>query len=279
MADIGRINKLKIVKELDFGIYLDGGEHGEILMPRRYVPESAKTDDFLEVFIYKDSEDRLLATTETPAAMVGEFAFLEVVSVTTVGAFLGWGLPKDLMVPYREQRQRMETGKKYIVRVYLDEDTERIVASSKIDHFLDNLPPEYKEGQEVDLLISSKTDIGFKAIINNSHTGMLYRNEVFKPLKQGQKMKGYIKKIREDDKIDLSLEKPGHEKLDELAEKILHVLKENEGFLELTDSSEPEKIYRHFGTSKKNYKKAIGALYKKRLITMEEFGIRLTQLL
>ena len=275
MAEIGKINQLKIVKELDFGIYLNGGEHGEILMPKRYVPDNSKIDDLIDAFVYKDSEDRLIATTEKPLAMVGEFAFLKVVSISTVGAFLDWGLPKDLMVPYREQRHRMEIGKSYIVRVYLDQDTERVVASSRIDHFLDHLPPEFVEGQEVDLLIVSKTDLGFKAIINNTHLGMLYQNEVFQPLKQGQQTKGYIKKIREDKKIDLILEKPGHEKLDELAEKIMLELKENEGYLEVTDKSDPKMIYKRFGTSKKNYKKAIGALYKQRLINIEEFGIRM----
>ena len=275
MAEIGKINQLRIVKELDFGIYLDGGTHGEILMPKRYVPENIKIDDIIETFVYKDSEDRIIATTEKPLAMVGEFALLEVVSVSTVGAFLNWGLPKDLLVPYREQRQSMETGKKYVVYVYLDENTERVVASSKIDHFLGNVPPEFEEGQEVDLFIVSKTELGFKAIINQSHLGMLYQNEVFKPLKQGQKISGYIKKIREDEKIDLSIEKPGYEKLDSLADRIIMELKLNDGFLELTDKSDPKLIYKRFETSKKNYKKAIGALYKQRLILIEEFGIRL----
>ena len=275
MAEIGKINYLRIVKEVEFGIYLDGGDHGEILMPGRYVPENFKVDDFIDAFIYRDSEDRIIATTEKPMATVGEFAFLKVVSISSVGAFLDWGLPKDLMVPYREQRQRMERDKSYIVYIYLDKNTERIVATSKIERFLDNLPPEYSEGQEVNLLIVSKNDLGFKAIINHSHFGMLYLNEVFQTLRQGQKIKGYIKKVREDDKIDLSLERPGHEKLDELAEKILAELKENDGFLSVTDKSDPKKIYKLFGTSKKNYKKAIGALYKQRLIILEEFGIRL----
>jgi predicted RNA-binding protein (virulence factor B family) len=275
MAEIGIMNQLRVVKELDFGIYLDGGEHGEILMPKRYVPENCKVDEIIDAFIYRDSEDRLIATTEIPLAMVGDFAFLKVVSVSTVGAFLDWGLPKDLMVPYREQKHSMEKGKKYIVRVYLDHDSERIVASSKIDRFLDNLPPEFEEGQEVDLLIVSKTDIGFKAIVNNSHMGMIYQNEVFQEIKQGQNMKAYIKKVREDEKIDLCLEKPGYEKLDKLAQRILTELKDNEGFIALNDKTDPEKIYHSFEASKKSFKKAIGALYKQRLIKIEEFGIRL----
>jgi uncharacterized protein len=275
MAEIGKINQLRIVKELDFGIYLDGGPHGEILMPKRYVPENCKVEDIINAFIYRDSEDRIIATTETPLAIVGEFAYLKVVSVSTVGAFLDWGLPKDLMVPYREQRHRMEINKNYIVYIYIDKSTERIVASSKVEGFLDNLPPEFEEGQEVDLLIASKTDLGYKSIINNSHLGMLYQNEVFQTLKQGQKIKGFIKKIREDEKIDLCLEKPGFEKQDKLAEKILEELKDNEGFLSITDKSDPKTIYKQFGTSKKNYKKAVGALYKQKLIVIEEFGIRL----
>jgi predicted RNA-binding protein (virulence factor B family) len=275
MAEIGVINQLRVVKELDFGIYLDGGDHGEILMPKRYVPENCKIDDVIDAFIYRDSEDRIIATTERPLAMIGEFAYLKVVSISTVGAFLDWGLPKDILVPYREQRHNMEVGKKYIVRIYLDHDSERVVASTKIDKFLDNLPPEFTDGQEVDLFIVSKTDIGYKAIINNSHFGMLYQNEVFQTIKQGQRIKGFIKKVREDEKIDLCLEKPGYEKLDSLAEKILEILKDNEGFLSVTDKSDPEKIYKQFGASKKSYKKAVGALYKQRLINIEEFGIRL----
>jgi uncharacterized protein len=275
MAEIGVINQLRVVKELDFGIYLDGGDHGEILMPKRYVPEDCKIDDVIDAFIYRDSEDRIIATTERPLAMIGEFAFLKVVSVSTIGAFLDWGLPKDILVPYREQKHGMDVGKKYIVRVYLDHDSERVVASTKIDRFLDNLPPEFEEGQEVDLLVVSKTDIGYKAIINNSHSGILYQNEVFQTIKQGQRIKGYIKKVREDEKIDLCLEKPGYEKLDKLAETILRELKDNEGFIALTDKSDPEKIYKQYGASKKSFKKAVGALYKQRLILIEEFGIRL----
>jgi uncharacterized protein len=275
MIEIGKTNQLRIVKEVDFGIYLDGGSYGEILMPKRYVPENFKIDDAIDAFIYRDSEDRLIATTEKPYATIGEFAYLKVVSVSTVGAFLDWGLPKDLMVPYREQRHRMEIGKSYIVYLYLDKTTDRVVASSKTDQFLDNLPPEYAEHEEVDILLASKSDMGYKAIINNLHSGILYHNEVFQTLRQGQRMKAYIKKIREDHKIDLSLEKPGHEKLDALSQKIMAELIINDGYLSLSDKSDPKSIYKYFQTSKKNYKKAIGALYKNRLITIEEFGIRL----
>ncbi len=273
--EIGKINELKVVKEVDFGVYLDGGEYGEILMPKRYVPNDCKLEDVINAFVYRDSEDRLIATTEMPKAMVGDFAFLEATSVTTVGAFLDWGLPKDLLVPYREQGQKMVKGKQYVVYIYLDNESERIVASSKIDRFLDNLPPEYNENQPVGLFIVGKTEIGYRAIINNAHTGMLYKNEVFQPIKQGQQLKGFIKKVREDEKIDLCIEKPGFEKQDTLSETILDYLKQNEGFLELTDKSKPEKIYTLFNSSKKNFKKAVGALYKKKMILIEKDGIRL----
>jgi predicted RNA-binding protein (virulence factor B family) len=275
MAEIGKINNLKIVKEVDFGIYLDGGEHGEILLPSRYVPENCKVDEFLSVFIYLDSEDRFIATTEKPYAMVGDFALLKVVSVGSVGVFLDWGLPKDLMVPFREQFPNMEEGKSYMVRVYVDKKSNRIAATTRLDRYLDNEPACFQAGEEVELLICNQTDIGYKTIINNTHWGVLYSNEVFQPLKSGQVTKGYIKKVRDDTKIDLSLHKPGYEKVDDITETILNVLKQKGGFLPVTDKSSPETIYKLFGVSKKTYKKAIGAIYKKKLITIESDGIKM----
>jgi len=275
VIDIGKLNKLRVVKELDFGIYLDGQEQGEILMPRRYVPENCKPEDIIDAFIYFDSEDRILATTEKPYVTVGEFALLEVVSVNAVGAFLNWGLPKDLLVPFSEQKQKMEEGKSYIVYVYVDPESMRIVASAKLDKFLDNLPPEYQSKQEVDLLICSQTEMGYKAIINNQHWGMLYKNEVFQPLVKGQKVKGFVNKIREDEKIDLSLQKAGYEKVDAISQAIIDKLKEQGGFMAITDKSPAEEVYHLFGISKKTYKKAIGALYKLKLIALENNGIRL----
>lgn len=275
MAEIGKLNKLRVIKEVDFGLYLDGGEEGEILIPKRYVPENTKPDDILEVFIYLDSEDRIIATTEKPLLMVGEFAYLKAVTVNQMGAFLDWGLPKDLFVPFREQKQRMEEGKQYIVTAYLDQGSKRLVGTAKIDKFLDNLPPDYEAGEEVDLLISAETDLGFNAIINNRHLGVLYKNEIYQPLKKGMRVKGYIKKVREDEKIDLVLQKPGYEKVDDLSVKIMDALKKNNGFLPITDRSDPELIYKLFGVSKKTYKKAIGALFKFRLIDIEGQGIRL----
>ena len=278
MTEIGKINHLYVVKEVDFGIYLDGGDLGEILMPKRYVPEGTKPEDTIEAFIYLDSEDRLVATTEKPLAMVDEFALLEVVSVTQVGAFLNWGLPKDLFVPFREQRQPMEEGKMYLVFVYLDTNTKRIAASSKIEQYLDNIPIDYDENEEVDLIIVNETDLGFNAIIDNSHLGILYKNEVFQTLNPGDKVQGYIKKIRTDGKIDLRLDKIGYEKITSFVDRIIVELQKNNGFLPLTDKSSPEEIYKTFKISKKNFKAAIGALYKKRFITLEENGIRLNKL-
>ena len=275
MVEIGKTNKLKINREVDFGVYLDGENYGEILMPKKYLAENYKIDDFVEVFVYLDSEDRIIATTENPYAMVGDFALLKVVAVSSFGAFLDWGLIKDLLVPFNQQKQEMEEGKSYIVYVYFDEKSERIAASSKLDKFLDKQPVNFQEGQEVNLLICNQTDIGYKAIINNTHWGVLYKNEVFQTLKTGQKIKGYIKKIREDNKIDLNLYKQGYEKVDDSLNKIIDILKKHDGFIAVTDKSSPEIIYKMFGISKKTYKKIIGALYKKRLISIEKAGIKL----
>lgn len=273
---IGRYNTLRVVKEVDFGVYLDGGEDfGEILLPIRYVPPGLKPDDELEVFIYLDSEDRVIATTEEPYAEIGEFAYLEAVAVNKTGAFLDWGLMKDLMVPYREQAVKMKEGEKYVVYVYLDDESRRIVATSKLNTALDNLMPEYEEGEEVDLMVIDKTDLGYKVAVNSTHTGMLYHNELFKPIKIGDKCKGYIKKVREDDKIDIALEKPGYDKIDGLAGDILEVIKKKGGQIDVSDKSPAELIYKLFGTSKKNFKKAVGTLYKNRIIEIDKENERI----
>lgn len=275
MVEIGKMNKLKIVKEVDFGLYLDGGESGEILLPGRYVPEGLKAGDSLNVFIYLDSEDRIIATTEKPYAMAGDFALLKVVAINPVGAFLDWGLPKDLLVPYSEQKPTMEKGRSYIVRIYVDKRSNRIVATSRLDKFLDNKPGGFRVGQKVELFICDPTDIGYKAVINSSHWGVIHYNEIFQTLKRGQKIKGFIRKVRDDGKIDLCLQKPGYGKVDDVTEKIIAVLKTHGGFLSITDKSSPETIYKLFGVSKKTYKKAIGAVYRKRLIMIEDNGIKL----
>ncbi len=275
MASIGTLNELEVVKTVEFGVYLDGGVHGEILLPKRYVPENAQPGDRLEVFIYLDSEDRLVATTEKPFVMAGEFAMLKVVEIAGVGAFLDWGLPKDLLVPFREQQEKMEKGKSYLVYVYLDHESQRIAATSKLDKCLGNVPVDYEAGEEVDLIVAGKTELGYKAIVDNSHWGILYHNEVFQPLRPGEKLKGYIKQVREDDKIDLRLDKPGYEKIDPISKQILNQLKEAKGFLPFNDKSDPDVIVQQFRISKKNFKKAIGSLYKQRLINIEKDGIRL----
>jgi len=275
MVEIGKLNTLRINRTVDFGAYLDGQEHGEILIPLKYLPESFEIDDLIEVMVYTDTEDRLVATTEIPKAKVGEFAFLKAVSITTVGAFLDWGLIKDLFVPYQEQKLKMEEGRSYYVYLYLDTKTNRVVASAKIEKFLDNLPHNFKENQEVQLGIYEETDLGFKAIINNTHSGVIYKNEVFQKLKKGDLIKGYIKKIRIDEKIDLSLQKVGYGIMDDVSEIIIEALKKSGGFLAITDKTSPEIIYQILNISKKNYKKAVGILYKSRIITLESDGIKL----
>lgn len=277
MAKIGEFNTLEIVKEVEFGLYLDGGEHGEILLPKRYIPENIPENNELEVFIYLDSEDRLIATTEKPWVKVNEFAFLEVVSVSEFGAFLGWGLPKDLLLPFREQKRNVKEGDKLIVHVYLDSISQKLVASAKVDKFLNNVPIEYKQGDKVDLLIYSETELGFKAIVDELHWGMIYKNEIFQEISIGQRIKGYIKKVREDEKIDLSLQKSGGEQIDDTAKQILTYLKSNNGSMTISDKSSPEEITQVFGISKKNFKKALGNLYRKHLIVIDDAGVRIVE--
>lgn len=275
MVEIGKYNTLKIVKDLDFGVYLDGGDDLEILLPARYVPRNVKPGDEVEVFIYHDNEGRIIATTAKPLAIVGEFLWMECKSVNDMGAFLEWGLMKDLLVPFREQKMPMREGKWYLVYVHLDHVTKRIVASARVDKFLDNIPPVYEFNQEVDLLVADETEIGYKVIINNLHWGLVYHNEIYRRLERGEHLKGYIKEVREDEKIDVSLTRLGYEKVEGIAGIILDALKVQNGFLPVHDKSPAEEIYSLFGCSKKSFKQAIGALYKKKLISIEPTGIRL----
>lgn len=277
MIELGKYNTLQIVKAVDFGLYLDGEERGEILLPNEYVPDGCFPDDYLKVFIYFDSEDRIIATTETPNIIVGEFAWMKVVSVSNVGAFLDWGLRKDLLVPFREQQEPMIEGRSYLVYAYVDKSTDRIVASSRIDRFLDQTFPDYEPNQEVNLLVARKTDLGYSVIINNQHWGLIYDNEIFQTIKIGQRIKGYIKSVREDEKIDIVLQPLGYEKIEGLAGKILEKLKDYGGVSDLSDKSDPEDIYRVFGCSKKNYKKALGALFKNGLIQIKDNEVRLIE--
>lgn len=275
MVKVGKYNILEVLKEVDFGIYFDGGEAGEILMPKQYVPEGTKPGDELYVFIYLDSEDRIIATTLNPYVTVGSFAYLQVLHVDKVGAFLDWGLPKDLFVPFREQKLNMQAGEWHVVYVYHDEKTNRIVASAKIDKFISKDEPDLEVNNEVDLLIYQRTDLGYKAIINNTYTGLLYDSELVNPIKVGDRMTGYIKQIRPDFKIDLALRKQvGSDGMGEVADLILEKINSNGGFMAIGDKSSAEDIYTIFGLSKKAFKKALGNLYRQRKITIDNDGVR-----
>ena len=277
MADIGRINTLTVKRVRDYGAQLDGGLSGDILLPIKSVPKECKPGDEVEVFVYTDKEDRLRATTMIPKATVGQFAKLQVVANSSSGVYLDWGMPKDLLVPKSEQLSRMVEGKSYLVFVFLDEETYRVTASAKLDKFLSLEAPKYAEGEEVDLFIYDQTELGYKAVVNNAHGGMVYKNEVFQKLSIGQELKGYIKKIREDHKIDLSLQQSGYQVVDDVSKSILKIIKDHGGSVGVTDKSPPEDIYTLFGVSKKVFKKAIGALYKKRVITIDANEIRIVR--
>ena len=275
MLQIGNYNTLRITKLVSFGVYLDGGDGKEILLPTRYVPKGAKVDDEVQVFIYHDNEGRLIATTLHPKAVVGEFAFMRVKSVNSTGAFLDWGLMKDLLVPFKEQKMAMREGKWYLVYVHLDHLTGRIVASARVEKFLGNVPPEYESNQEVDLLVADDTEIGYKVIVNDLHWGMIYHNQVFQRLEKGERLKGYVKGGREDDKLDISLQPLGYQRVDGISQRILEALQMKDGYLPVHDKSDPEEIYSLFRCSKKAFKQAIGSLYKQHRIRMEADGIRL----
>ena len=272
---LGKWNRLKVIHYTDFGFYLDGGREGRILLPKRYIPEGLEIGDEIDVFLYLDQEERLIATTEKPFAEVGDFAFLEVSWVNEFGAFLNWGLMKDLFCPFREQKMRMERGKSYIVYVDIDEESYRIMASAKIERYLDQRYPDYKEGDEVDLLVWQKTDIGFKVIIDNRYGGLVYDDQVFRVLHTGNRLKGYIQHVREDGKIDVSLQPTGRKLTKDFSEVLLAYLKSNDGFCNMGDNSSPEAINLRFQVSKKTFKRAIGDLYKRKLIVIEKDGIRL----
>lgn len=274
---LGDYNRLEIVKEVDFGLYLDGGEVGEILLPKRYQPVTYKIGDVLEVFIYLDNEERLIATTEKPLCKVGEFAYLEVAWVNQYGAFLKWGLMKDLFCPFHEQKKKMEIGESYIVYVYIDEESYRIVASAKVEKFFDENIPYLERGKEVDVLIWQKTELGFKVIIDNKYPGLAYEDQIFKRIHTGERMKGYINSVRQDGKIDVSLQPIGRKQTLDFSDTLLEYLREHDGYCDLGDKSDAEDIKYRFHVSKKTYKKAIGDLYKKRLINISEDGIRLVK--
>ena len=285
---LGQKNLLKAAWKVDFGMYLEGDEEGKILLPTRYVPEDLEVGDEIEVFVYLDNEERRVATTLDPKAMVGDFAYLEVAWVNEFGAFLDWGLMKDLFCPFREQKKRMETGRSYIVHVHLDEESYRIMASAKVEKWLENdrlIKTNEKQdeedsmrihvGDKVSALIWQKTDLGFKAIIDNKYGALLYDSQVFKDIHTGDKVEAYITKIRPDGKIDIALQKSGRQHTEDFAEQLLRYLQYRGGRCRLGDKSGAEEIKEQFGVSKKTYKRAIGDLYKRRLITITEDGIEL----
>ena len=276
MYKIGSYNNLKIVKEVDFGLYLTDGVE-EILLPRRYEPKGAMIDDFIDVFVYTDSEDRPIATTDKPYAVAGEFAYLKVKEIANFGAFLDWGIAKDLLVPLREQSITMREGERYVVYVYLDEQTNRVVATTKWHRYLSKEEPTYQVGDQVQLLIAERTDLGFNAIIDRKYQGLVYKNEISGMLNVGDEVKGYIKKPREDGKIDLSLQPAGKELVDDAKELVLEHLKLNKGYLQLGDKSSPEEIYERLKISKKAFKKAIGGLYKDRLVDISDQAVILLE--
>lgn len=280
---LGDYNTLTIVKAVDFGLYLDGGDEGEILLPARYVPKDAKIGDQLEVFIYLDQDERPVATTQKPIAKVGDFAWLEVAWVNEYGAFLNWGLMKDLFCPFREQKMRMQKGQYYLVYITIDEESYRLMATAKVDKYLFPTNDEikqtpyhvYKHGDEVEVLVWKKTDLGFKVIVDNKYQGLIYEGQIFQPLHSGDRLKAYIDHVRQDNKIDLTLQPTGRRQTEEFSDVLLHYLQENGGHCDLGDKSPSELIQDRFKVSKKVYKKAIGDLYRRRLITIADDGITL----
>ena len=275
MYQIGKINQLEVFRESPHGMYLMDEDGHEVLLPNKYVPEGLEIDDDIEVFLFKDSEDRITATTQRPKILLNEFASLQVRQISEFGAFLDWGLDKDLLVPFAEQSRKMQKGEWHIVYLYIDEQTNRLVASSKLSRHVEKQDIELSNGQEVDLLIGRPTDIGFNVIIDNRYQGLIYKNEIFRDIRMGHQTKGFIKLIRPDGKIDVSLQRQGFQAIETHAEKILLRLKQKGGFLPLHDKSSPEEITKQLQMSKKNFKRAIGGLYKKGTIKISPEGIRL----
>ncbi len=274
---LGKRNRLEVARKVDFGVYLHGGETGDILLPKRYVPQDCEVGDTLDVFLYLDNEERLIATTESPLVEVNQFAFLEVSWINQYGAFLNWGLMKDLFCPFREQKMRMQQGRKYIVYCYIDTLTSRIVASAKVEKFLSKDRPPYRPGDKVDILIIQKTELGFKAIVEGKYSGLIYRNELFRDIHTGDRLEAHVKNIRPDHKLDLTLQGHGRQHVEDFSQVLLQYLTDSgNGYCPLGDKSPAEDIYSAFQVSKKTFKKAVGDLYKHRLITIEEDGLHLT---
>ncbi|WP_394251101.1 S1 RNA-binding domain-containing protein [Vibrio profundi] len=278
MINVGQINSLEVVKQADFGVFLDAGEFGTVMLPKRFTPEGTEIGQTLEVFLYIDSDNQIAATTETPIAKVGEWGLMTVEGVNSIGAFVGWGVKgKDLLIPFSEQRGRLHEGQSILVYVYTDKASGRIVGTTKFNKWLDNTPANYKPNQQVELIIAERSQLGYKAIVNGEHWGMIFPSDVIGKLFIGKTLKGFIKNIREDGKIDLSLQKVGIAKMDDLSTKIIDLLEKKGGFLPLNDKSTPEAIFSAFRTSKGTFKKTIGGLYKQGKITIEKDGIRIAE--
>ena len=277
MIKLGSHNTLKVLRSTSIGLFLGDDEETEILLPNKYVPKDFKINDEMEVFCYLDNEERPIATTLKPKIVRDGFGYLEVAEVGNFGAFLDWGLEKHLLVPFREQVQRMEEGKKYLVHCYLDEESMRLTATSKIDRYLSNANVDYEANAEVDLMVYRKTPLGWEVIVDNKHKGLIFDSDIFKPVKIGTQLKGYVKKVRDDHKIDISLQPIGAKMLEPTAKMILDKLQENNGFLPLHDKSTPEEIKKELHLSKKAFKKGVGILYRQRKIILQEDGIYLAK--
>lgn len=275
MASIGTCATLRVIRQVPFGMVLDGGELGGVLLPRREVPVTCALGDELEVFLYTDSEDRPVATLQRPRVMPGEFGKLQVVAVTPVGAFLDWGLPKDLLVPFREQKSPLEPGTWRVVHVRVDEASQRVIATTRLERHLDHTPPPWQPGDAVDLLVYAKTPMGYKAVVNHTHSGLLHRAEVFQPLRPGERLTGYIAAVRPDGKLDLNLHPPGRARVSGLEEQILAELTARGGFWAISDDTPAAEIHAELGVSKRTFKQATGALFRKRKILLSPTGIRL----
>lgn len=268
---IGNYNTLRVSRSVDFGLYLTDGQGNEVLLPRRYVTPEMALGQQIEVFVYNDSEDRPVATTEQPTAVVGQFALMRVKAVNAVGAFLDWGLTaKDLLVPFREQRVSMQAGRSYVVRVYLDEASNRVVASAKLGRFLNQVKPDYYRRQRVDIIVVQRTEIGYRVIVNESHWGQIYQNEIYTDVNVGDRLTAFVKQVRDDGKVDLTLSKIEKMRVDDLAGRVFEYIRQHGGSISLTDKSSPEEIMAAFGCSKKDYKKALGQLYRERRVTLGE---------
>ncbi|WP_322802680.1 S1-like domain-containing RNA-binding protein [Vibrio alfacsensis] len=275
MIKIGQINSLEVIKKADFGIFLDGADYGSVLLLNKHVPEGTEIGDRLDVFLYFDSESQLVATTEKPIAQVGEWGLMKIEGINVTGAFVSWGISdKNLLIPFSEQRARFTEGQNILVYVYTDKASGRIVGTTKFNKWLDKTPANYEVNEQVDLIIAERSQLGYKAIVNGKHWGMIFPSDVFGKLFIGKQLKGYIKQIREDGKIDLALQKVGVAKMDDLSMKVLELLEKKGGYLPLNDKSTPEAIFDAFRTSKGTFKKTIGGLYKQGKIVIEKDGIR-----